>query len=68
MSWTALFFIVQSGIISGDLKVVAQIPMQSRQSCESFGNKIAEKSTKNVVVFCVSSETGDVEAIPGRGK
>lgn len=65
MTWTAIIVTAIYGLLYGEIKVLTQVPMKDRAACEKFSTEFAAKSSKQVGVICISSETGETFATTG---
>lgn len=68
MEWIAIIMIGVPGFFSADIKVLAQVEMQTRAACSAFANNFVQKSSPQFGVVCVSTETGETFATVGLKK
>ena len=66
--WIALILTALPGFISGEVKTLAQVPMQSREACKSFAENFANNSGSQNGVICISTESGEMFAVKGQKK
>ena len=58
--WIALILYATTGLLSANIQVLTQLPMQSREACLRFQQTGVKTMSHQFGIICVSTETGEI--------